>query len=81
MVGYQDRQDDRILDTDRTLLHDGTYAELNALDDAPDWKNAYQLYVAMYALGDKYDITVLKYSAMVSFKELITRSQSDLVIY
>ena len=65
--------------TDGTLIHHGTYAEFNALDDAPDRKTAYQLYAAMYALGDKYDITIPKDSAMVSFKELTTKSQSDLL--
>ena len=34
----------------------------------------------MYALADKYDVTVLKNSALVSFKELPTSSQSDLLI-
>ena len=33
----------------------------------------------MYALGDKYDVTILKDSALVSFKELTTMSQSDLL--
>ena len=32
----------------------------------------------MCALGNKYDITVLKYSALVSFEKLTTKSQSDL---
>ena len=32
----------------------------------------------MCALGKKYDITVLKYSALVSFEKLTTGSQSDL---
>ena len=60
-------------------FYHGTYAEFNAIDDAPDWKSAYQLHAAMHALGDKYDVTILKDTALVNFKELTTKSQSDLL--
>ena len=60
-------------------FYHGRYAELSALDDAPDWKSAYQLYATMYALGDSHDITVLKDTALVSLKELTAKPQSDLL--
>ncbi|KAF6218346.1 hypothetical protein HO133_005693 [Letharia lupina] len=49
-------------------LYHGTYADFDAIEDAQDWKSGYQLHAGMYALGDKYDLSVLKDTALVNFK-------------
>lgn len=54
-----------------SCLYDGSYADLHAVDDAEYWKSPHQLHAAMYALGDKYDITLLKDTARANFQKII----------
>lgn len=55
-------------------LYHGTYADFDAIVDAQYWKSGHQLHAAMYALGDKYDLTVLKETALVNFDKFDTGS-------
>lgn len=55
-------------------FYHGTYAEFNATDDGHNWKSAHQLHAAMYALGDKYDVTLLKDTALFNFNKLTTKA-------
>lgn len=54
-------------------LYHGSYANFHAVDDAENWKSPYQLHAAMYALGDKYDITLLQDTALANFAKLGTK--------
>ena len=45
----------------------GTYPDFNEEDDGHTWRSAHQLHAAMYALGDKYDVTSLKNRARANF--------------
>ena len=62
-------------------LYRGTYANFDATADAQNWKSAHQLHAAMYALGDKYDLALLKDTALANFTKLVeeTSSQADLL--
>ncbi len=62
-------------------LYRGTYADFDATADAQNWKSAHQLHAAMYALGDKYDLALLKDTALANFTKLVeeTSSQADLL--
>lgn len=55
-------------------LYHGTYEEFDAEDDGHNWKSAHQLHAAMYALGDKYDVALLKNTALVNFNKLTTKA-------
>ena len=43
-------------------------------DDAQSWKSPHQLHAAMYALGDKYDLAVIKDAAKLKYFSQISRS-------
>ena len=62
-------------------LYRGTYADFDATADAQNWRSAHQLHAAMYALGDKYDLALLKDTALANFTKLVeeTSSQADLL--
>ena len=49
-------------------LYRGTYNDFDATADGQSWKSASQLHAAMYALGDKYDMAVLKETALSKYK-------------
>ena len=53
-------------------LYHGTYEDSPKPDDPLEWKSPHQLHAAMYALGDKYELKVLKDAALVKFNELPT---------
>ena len=53
-------------------LYNGTYKDFIETD-SHDWKSAHQLHAAMYALGDKFDIAVLKDAALVKFNKHATK--------
>lgn len=55
-------------------LYRGTYADFDATDDAQNWKSAHQLHAAMYALGDKYDLAVVKDAALDHFNKHANKS-------
>ncbi len=50
-------------------LYHGNYAAFDAAIDAETWKSAHQLHAAMYALGDKYDLTRIKKIALFYFNK------------
>lgn len=60
-------------------LYHGSYADFDVAVDGDDWKSAHHLHAVMYALGDKYDLTVLKAQADVNFGSLATKQPQDLV--
>lgn len=60
-------------------LYYGTYEDFHEGDDAGDWKSAHQLHAAVYALGDKYDLVVLKNLALANFNKLATRDPQGLI--
>lgn len=41
-----------------------------------DWESEHQLHAAMYALGEKFDITGLKDVALVKFEQLATKTKA-----
>ena len=43
--------------------------------DAQSWKSSHQLHAAMYALGDKYDLAVIKDTAMVNYSRQVIKSR------
>ena len=50
-------------------LYYGSYDPFDAVIDSEIWKSAHQLHAAMYALGDKYDLTLLKETALADFNK------------
>ena len=50
-------------------LYHGSYDAFDAVIDVETWKSAHQLHAAMYALGDKYDLTLVKEIALVNFNK------------
>lgn len=60
-------------------LYYGTYADYDATVDPEEWNSAHHLHAAMYALGDKYDFTVLKDKAKWNFDLVVTKQPQDLL--
>ena len=60
-------------------LYYGFYARYDATVDTEEWESAQQLHAVIYALGDKYDITILKDRAEWEFKIRPIRQPEDLL--
>ena len=48
-------------------LYSGSYTDFTLEADGEDWKSPHQLHAAMYALGDKWDIAVIKETSLLNF--------------
>ena len=61
-------------------LYLGTYDDFKTEEDAEHWKSAHELHAAMFALGDKYDCTVLRETALAKFKEYTAKDDTQSVL-
>lgn len=57
------------------FLYLGSYLNFNPAVDAQNWKSAHQLHAAMYALADKYDLTIINDTAPANFNKLVAMPQ------
>lgn len=61
-------------------LYSGSYTDFSLEADGQDWKSPHQLHAAMYALGDKWDIAVIKETALLNFNKHAAKfGSSDLL--
>ena len=51
-----------------------SHRQISGNVDAQSWKSPHQLHAAMYALGDKYDLAVIKDMAMFNYCRAISGS-------